>query len=172
MLLGIPWLEKLLMHMTALINKKLSLNILNHNYKEISSELESRLELLAEHILFDQNENELKVNLKFISSNEMIKLNGDFRAKDLDTNVLSFPAEKEFQKVSGELGDIAISIHFIQNESKNLNRGLDDHMMHLLAHGILHLLGFDHQKNQDANIMEAQEIKYLEFFKIANPYLI
>ena len=160
------------MHMTIIINKNLSLNILNHNYKEISPDLESRLELLAEHILFDQNEHELKVNLKLISSKEMIKLNGDFRAKDLDTNVLSFPAEKDIQKISGELGDIAISMPYIQNESQNLNRGLDDHMMHLLAHGILHLLGFDHQKKQDANIMEAQEIKYLEFFKIANPYLI
>ena len=160
------------MHMTILINKKLSLNILNHNFKEISSELESSLGLLAEHILFDQNEHELKVNLKLISSKEMIKLNGDFRAKDLDTNVLSFPAEKDIQKISGELGDIAISMPYIQNESQNLNRDLDDHMMHLLAHGILHLLGFDHQKDQDANIMEAQEIKYLEFFKIVNPYLI
>ena len=160
------------MHMTILINKKLSLNILNHNFTEISSELESRLELLAEHILFDQNQNKLKVNLKLISSKEMIKLSGDFRAKNLDTNVLSFPADKDIQKISGELGDIAISIPYIQNELQNLNRGLDDHMMHLLAHGILHLLGFDHQKNQDANIMEAQEIKYLEFFKIANPYLI
>ena len=158
--------------MTILINKKLSLNILNHNGKEISSELESRLELLAEHILFDQNENKLKVNLKLISSKEMIKLSGDFRAKNLDTNVLSFPADKDIQKISGELGDIAISIPYIQNELQNLNRGLDDHMMHLLAHGILHLLGFDHHKDQDANIMEAQEIKYLEFFKIANPYLI
>ncbi|RPG42208.1 MAG: rRNA maturation RNase YbeY [Gammaproteobacteria bacterium TMED236] len=160
------------MHMTILINKKLSLNILNHNFTEISSELESRLELLAEHILFDQNENKLKVNLKLISSKEMIKLSGDFRAKNLDTNVLSFPADKDIQKISGELGDIAISIPYIQNELQNLNRGLDDHMMHLLAHGILHLLGFDHHKDQDANIMEAQEIKYLEFFKIANPYLI
>ena len=160
------------MHMTILINKKLSLNILNHNFTEISSELESRLELLAEHILFDQNENKLKVNLKLISTKEMIKLSGDFRAKNLDTNVLSFPADKDIQKISGELGDIAISIPYIQNELQNLNRGLDDHMMHLLAHGILHLLGFDHQKNQDANIMEAQEIKYLEFFKIANPYSI
>ena len=160
------------MHMTILINKKLSLNILNHNFAEISSELESRLELLAEHILFDQNENKLKVNLKLISSKEMIKLSGDFRAKNLDTNVLSFPADKDIQKISGELGDIAISIPYIQNELQNLNRGLDDHMMHLLAHGILHLLGFDHHKDQDANIMEAQEIKYLEFFKIANPYLI
>ena len=160
------------MHMTILINKKLSLNILNHNFTEISSELELRLELLAEHILFDQNENKLKVNLKLISSKEMIKLSGDFRAKNLDTNVLSFPADKDIQKISGELGDIAISIPYIQNELQNLNRGLDDHMMHLLAHGILHLLGFDHHKDQDANIMEAQEIKYLEFFKIANPYLI
>ena len=160
------------MHMTILINKKLSLNILNHNFTEISSELESRLELLAEHILFDQNENKLKVNLKLISSKEMIKLSGDFRAKNLDTNVLSFPADKDIQKISGELGDIAISIPYIQNELQNLNRGLDDHMMHLLAHGILHLLGFDHHKDQDANIMEAQEIKYLEFFKIANPYLL
>jgi probable rRNA maturation factor len=158
--------------MTILINKKLSLNILNHNFTEISSELESRLELLAEHILFDQNENKLKVNLKLISSKEMIKLSGDFRAKNLDTNVLSFPADKDIQKISGELGDIAISIPYIQNELQNLNRGLDDHMMHLLAHGILHLLGFDHHKDQDANIMEAEEIKYLEFFKIANPYLI
>jgi probable rRNA maturation factor len=158
--------------MTILINKKLSLNILNHNFTDISSELESRLELLAEHILFDQNENKLKVNLKLISSKEMIKLSGDFRAKNLDTNVLSFPADKDIQKISGELGDIAISIPYIQNELKNLNRGLDDHMMHLLAHGILHLLGFDHHKDQDANIMEAEEIKYLEFFKIANPYLI
>ena len=160
------------MHMTNLINKKLSLNISNHEFKELSSELESKLELLAKHVLFDQNKNELKVNLKLVSSKEMMRLNEEFREKISDTNVLSFPADGEIQKISGELGDIAISIPYVQTESKNLNRDLDDHMMHLLAHGILHLLGFDHQEDQDANIMEAQEIKYLEFFKIANPYLL
>ena len=87
------------MHMTILINKKLSLNILNHNDKEISSELESRLKLLAKHILCDQNQHKLKINLKLVSSIEMIKLNRDFRARDLDTNVLSFPAEKDIQKI-------------------------------------------------------------------------
>ena len=126
----------------------------------------------AKHILFDQNKNQLTINLKLISSNEMMKLNEEFREKRTDTNVLSFPADGEIQKISGELGDIAISIPYVQSESKNLNRDLDDHMMHLLAHGILHLLGFDHQKDHDANIMEDQEIKYLKFFKIANPYLI
>ena len=160
------------MHMTNLINKKLSLNISSHEFKELSSELVSKLELLAKHVLFDQNKNELTVNLKLVSSKEMMKLNEEFREKISDTNVLSFPADGEIQKISGELGDIAISIPYVQTESKNLNRDLDDHMMHLLAHGILHLLGFDHQEDQDANIMEAQEIKYLEFFKIANPYLL
>ena len=160
------------MHMTNLINKKLSLNISSHEFKELSSELESKLELLAKHVLFDHDKHELKVNLKLVSSKEMMKLNEEFREKISDTNVLSFPVAEEIQKISGELGDIAISIPYVQTELKSLNRDLDDHMMHLLAHGILHLLGFDHQKNQDANIMEAQEIKYLEFFKIANPYLI
>jgi probable rRNA maturation factor len=158
--------------MTNLINKKLSLNISSHEFKELSSQLETKLELLAKHVLFDQNKDELKVNLKLVSSKEMMKLNEEFREKISDTNVLSFPADLEIQKISGELGDIAISIPYVQTESKNLNRDLDDHMMHLLAHGILHLLGFDHQEDQDANIMEAQEIKYLEFFKIANPYLL
>ena len=160
------------MHMTNLINKKLSLNILSHDFNELASELESKLELLTKHILFDQNKNTLKVNLKLISSKEMMKLNEEFREKRIDTNVLSFPADGEIQKISGELGDIAISIPYVQSESKNLNRDLDDHMMHLLAHGILHLLGFDHKEDQDANIMEAQEIKYLEFFNIANPYIL
>ena len=158
--------------MTNLINKKLSLNILSHDFNELASALESKLELLTKHILFDQNKNTLKVNLKLISSKEMMKLNEEFREKRIDTNVLSFPADGEIQKISGELGDIAISIPYVQSESKNLNRDLDDHMMHLLAHGILHLLGFDHKEDQDANIMEAQEIKYLEFFKIANPYIL
>ena len=127
---------------------------------------------MADHILVDQKKDGLTVNLKFVSSQEMKKLNKNFRDKNLDTNVLSFPASDDVQKISGELGDIAMSIPYIKTESQNLNRDEEDHMMHLLAHGILHLLNFDHKENFDANIMEAQEIKYLENFKIDNPYLI
>ena len=127
---------------------------------------------MADHILVDQKKDGLTVNLKFVSSKEMKKLNKDFRDKNVDTNVLSFPASDDVQKISGELGDIAMSIPYIKTESQNLNRDEEDHIMHLLAHGILHLLNFDHKKNFDANIMEAQEIKYLENFKIDNPYLI
>ena len=127
---------------------------------------------MADHILVDQKKDGLTVNLKFVSSKEMKKLNKDFRDKNVDTNVLSFPASDDVQKISGELGDIAMSIPYIKTESQNLNRDEEDHMMHPLAHGILHLLNFDHKENFDANIMEAQEIKYLENFKIDTPYLI
>ena len=160
------------MHTTNLTAKKLNRNILPHDFKELSSALQSKLELLTQHVLLDQNLDELIVNLKVVSSNEMIKLNSDFRSKELDTNVLSFPASQDIQKISRELGDIVMSLPFIKRESQRLNRDLEDHMMHLLAHGILHLLGFDHAEEKYANIMEAQEIKYLEFFKITNPYLI
>ena len=147
------------------------LNILSNNIYDLPEKLERRLGLMADHILADQKKDGLTVNLKFLSSKEMKKLNKDFRDKNLDTNVLSFPASDAAKKISGELGDIAMSIPYIKIESQNLNRDEEDHMMHLLAHGILHLLNFDHKENFDANIMEAQEIKYLENFKIDNPYL-
>ena len=148
------------------------LNILSNNIYDLPEKLERNLDLMADHILVDQKKDGLTVNLKFVSSKEMKKLNKDFRDKNVDTNVLSFPASDDVQKISGELGDIAMSIPYIKTESQNLNRDEEDHMMHLLAHGILHLLNFDHKENFDANIMEAQEIKYLENFKIDNPYLI
>ena len=148
------------------------LNILSNNIYDLPKKLERNLDLMADHILVDQKKDGLTVNLKFVSSKEMKKLNKDFRDKNVDTNVLSFPASDDAQKISGELGDIAMSIPYIKTESQNLNRDEEDHMMHLLAHGILHLLNFDHKENFDANIMEAQEIKYLENFKIDNPYLI
>ena len=146
------------------------LNIFNPEFNDFSADFEKKLNLMADHVLSDQRKHNLDINLKFVSSSEMMKLNKNFRNKNLDTNVLSFPASKEIQEISGELGDIAMSIPYIKTESQNLNRDLEDHMMHLLAHGILHLLGFDHNQNKEANTMEAQEIKYLENFKIANPY--
>ena len=160
------------MHTINLITKKLRLNIFKNEFNDFSEGLEDKLNFLADYILVDKRKGKLKINLKFVSTSEMIKFNKDFRNKNLDTNVLSFPASEDAQKISGELGDIVMSIPYIKIESQNLNRDLEDHMMHLLAHGILHLLGFDHNKDTDADMMEAQEIKYLENFKIANPYRI
>ena len=92
----------------------MSLNISASDLHELPTELEKRLDLLAEHILLDQNKGGLRVNLKLISSKEMIELNKEFREKDLDTNVLSFPVSNDIQKITGELGDIAMSISYIR----------------------------------------------------------
>lgn len=150
----------------------MSLHISPHNFNQLSEDLEKKLHMIAEHILDDQDKSKSAVNLKFMTTQEMTLLNQEFRKKNSDTNVLSFPVNIDIKQLSDELGDIAISVPFVKRESHSLNRNIDDHMMHLLAHGILHLLGFDHERENDANIMEAKEINYLEFFNIANPYLI
>ena len=150
----------------------MKLKIFNDEFNDFGEGLEKNLCLLTEYILTDHSKDKLSINLKFVTSSEMKRLNKSFRNKNFDTNVLSFPTSTDVQRISGELGDIAMSIPYIKTESQNLNRDLDDHMMHLLAHGILHLLGFDHNKDKNAGMMEAQETKYLNSFKIANPYEI
>ncbi|MDA7851875.1 rRNA maturation RNase YbeY [Gammaproteobacteria bacterium] len=150
----------------------MSLNIIAEFPLELSRALTEQLCLLAEEILRDHQKNDFLVNLKFVDSEEMITLNKSFRHKEKDTNVLSFPAAPEAMVHSKELGDIAICIPFVELEAKTLNRTKDDHMMHITAHGILHLLGFDHINENDANLMESHEISQLKKFNIANPYLI
>jgi probable rRNA maturation factor len=148
----------------------LSLNVIKDFPVQFSKELLGKLSMLTDKILCDHKKNNFEINLKFVSSEEMIILNKTFRKKSADTNVLAFPADSEIMQLTKELGDIAISVPFTESEAKTLNRDLDDHMMHLVAHGVLHLLGFDHIKQKDANLMEFHEISYLKKFNIANPY--
>ncbi len=148
----------------------MSLNVIKNFPSQFSKELLDELSMLTTKILDDHKKNDFEINLKFISSEEMIILNETFRNKSVDTNVLAFPADPEVMNLTEELGDIAISIPFMESEAKTLNRDLDDHIMHLVAHGVLHLLGFDHIKQKDANLMEFHEISYLKKFNIANPY--
>ena len=138
----------------------MNLNIIQTNTNNVSGQLTEKLELLVSEILNDHNKNDLQVNLKLLSSEEMITLNLNFRDKPMDTNVLSFPLDKNFPLPHNQLGDIAISIPFVESEAKDLNRNIDDHMMHLIAHGILHLLGYDHKSNT----------KYLQMQKLENKF--
>jgi len=150
----------------------LSLNIIQDHPNQLSETLIDQLSLLVNHILHDYKNSDLEINLKLVSSNEMVSLNQIYRNKTKDTNVLSFPADPEVIQMSKELGDIAICLPFMRSEAKTLNRNLDDHMMHLVAHGVLHLFGHDHIDEKDANLMESHEISYLKKFNIANPYTL
>ena len=148
----------------------MSLNIIQEHPDQLPEELIDQLSLLATHILNDYKKNDLEINLKLVSSDEMTALNQTYRNKTKDTNVLSFPTDPEVIYLSKELGDIAICVPFMESEAKNLNRSKDDHMMHLVTHGVLHLLGLDHANEKDANLMESHEISYLKKFNISNPY--
>lgn len=94
------------------------------------------------------------------------ELNKAWRFIDKPTNVLSFPHD-DGAKI---LGDIAISLQTLQKEAIEQNKSLQDHFAHLLIHGILHLLGYDHISEDEAIEMETLEIELLESMNISNPY--
>ena len=97
-------------------------------------------------------------------------LNADFRGKPAATNVLSWPASNTPPMEAGELGDIAIAFETCQREATEKGISVHHHVTHLLIHGILHLLGYDHISDAEAEEMEALEIKALAKLGISNPY--
>ena len=113
------------------------------------------------------------------------ELNADFRGKPQPTNVLSWPSEDRAADEPGqppmlpipdptgmptELGDIAIAYETCAREALDAGKSMTDHVTHLIIHGTLHLLGFDHIEDTDAAIMEATEVKILGNLGISDPY--
>lgn len=111
-------------------------------------------------------------------------LNADFRGKPTPTNVLSWPSEERGAEVEGaapdlpvgdtdmpeELGDIAIAWETCEREAAEAGKPMPEHVTHLVVHAVLHLLGYDHQRDGDASLMEGTEIAILAGLGLANPY--
>lgn len=109
-------------------------------------------------------------------------LNADFRDKSKATNVLSWPSAERGTQTPGEmpvmptpgpdaeLGDIAIAYDTCAEESKAQNKPMTTHVTHLLVHGTLHLLGFDHENSPDAALMEGLEVEILGKLGLPDPY--
>ena len=102
-------------------------------------------------------------------------LNGNWRGIDKPTNVLSFPAlqptgERGSQDAPRMLGDIAIAYETTRREADDEQKRFDHHLSHLAVHGFLHLIGYDHEKDQDAETMEALETEILMRLGIPDPY--
>jgi len=115
-----------------------------------------------------------EVALMGCDDQRIAELNSDFRGKPVPTNVLSWPA-LETPPISGGtpdvfLGDIAIAYETCLREAKEKDIAVEDHVTHLVIHGILHLLGYDHISDAQAEEMEALEIKALAKLGINNPY--
>ena len=115
--------------------------------------------------------------------NKQIKqLNNKFRGKNCPTNVLSFPASLENYEMKNtlapseannfhELGDIAIAFEICRKEATKSKVKFEHHVYHLIVHSVLHLLGFDHEEEENATKMEKIEVQVLAKLGISNPYL-
>ena len=102
---------------------------------------------------------------------EQRRLNRDYRGKDAPTNVLSFPIG-DAAPGGGPvmLGDVVLAFETVAREAGEQNKPLPDHLRHLVVHGVLHLLGFDHETEAEAEVMEAREREILARLGVPDPY--
>ena len=117
-----------------------------------------------------------RVSLLLCDDEDMRAMNKVHRGIDKATNVLSFPADDDLQRAGDmpadevTIGDIAIAAETVMRESSEMGIAAGDHLLHLFTHGVLHLLGYDHEEDSPAAEMERLEIDLLAQMKIANPY--
>ena len=117
---------------------------------------------------FDEVINCKSINISFVSKQEIKELNRRFLNQNKTTNVLSFPSDPKFYE--DLLGEIAICPFVIKEESIVQGKKEHDHLIHLIIHSVLHLLGYDHVDSKSAKVMEGIEINTLKKLGIANPY--
>ena len=137
---------------------------------DIEKPLNNKLNKIVSTILDQEKMSDCVINLRLLNDKEMKKLNMQFRQKDKTTNVLSFPNDDISVKQTKNIGDIAISVEYVKAEAKKEGKTFDDHIIHMLAHGVYHILGYDHENNENAMIMENKEIQTLKKINISNPY--
>lgn len=101
---------------------------------------------------------------------EQRELNRDWRGIDKTTNVLSFPQIEPFGPVVGILGDIILARETLEREAAEMGIGFDAHFTHLVVHGFLHILGYDHMDDDEALVMESLETQILASLGVADPY--
>lgn len=111
-----------------------------------------------------------ELSLLFTNDEEIAEINGRWRGKPRPTNVLSFPAAGAGQAGLRTLGDIVFGYETVAREAAQAHLTLADHISHLLVHGLLHLLGYDHEEAAEATAMETMEIEILARLGIADPY--
>lgn len=125
----------------------------------------------ASGILAQAQRAELSVVLT--DDNHIQELNAQYRGKDKPTNVLSFPIQENLAMPTSQslvLGDIVLAYETIAQEALSQHKTFPDHFSHLVVHGFLHLLGYDHEKKAQAEQMEQLEASILEGLGIKNPY--
>ena len=129
-----------------------------------------QIEAWANAVLVAENTGEQEITVRFTDDEESQTLNHEYRGKDKPTNVLSFPFEVPPGIEMNLLGDLVICVPVIMREAEEQDKTPTNHYAHMVVHGILHLLGYDHIDDADADILEAKEIRILASLNIGNPY--
>lgn len=111
-----------------------------------------------------------EVSVVLTDDAEQRELNSQWRGIDKSTNVLSFPQLEPFSPVAGIVGDITFARETVEREAEEMGISFEAHFTHLVVHGFLHLLGYDHIEDDEANRMESLETKVLASLGIADPY--
>ena len=111
-----------------------------------------------------------ELTIRVVDEAEITALNRQYRGKEGATNVLSFPYEAIPGVASDLLGDVVICAPVVASESVVQNKPLDAHWAHVVIHGVLHLLGYDHHQDDEAHKMEVRETELLDSLGYANPY--
>ena len=148
----------------------LDIEIEDPAWLEALSEVQVLVQIAAAKALSAQRlvENDASNLVILLTSDDEIQgLNAQFRGQDKATNVLSFPAAVNPE---GHLGDLALAYETCVREAAEQGKTLSDHVQHLTVHGVLHLIGYDHDHDDEAEIMEALERSLLAELGIADPY--
>lgn len=111
-----------------------------------------------------------EMTLRFVDETESQALNKDYRNKDYATNVLSFPFEGPEGIPLALLGDLVVCAPVVKKEALEQGKPIQNHWAHMVVHGTLHLLGYDHAEAIEAEQMEALEVQILQQLDIADPY--
>lgn len=115
-----------------------------------------------------------EVNVRFVDKEEITYLNNQYKNKNTPTNVLAFPSNlpSYIKQKRPFLGDLIIAPDILFQEHLNLNIPLEAHWAHIIIHGVLHLLGYTHNEEQDTLAMQTLEQQYLAKFNFKNPYFM
>lgn len=134
------------------------------------------LELAADFLKVEEEQplrnHPIELSLVFTNDAEIREINAEWRDKDKPTNVLSFPAYpiQPGDEPGPMLGDIVIARETVEREAVELEKTFDDHLTHLLVHGFLHLFGYDHMDEEEAEEMEGLETRILARLGLSDPY--
>ncbi len=122
------------------------------------------------NLVLHAQQNQGDISIRIVNKAESASLNQQYRQKTGPTNILSFPMASIANIPLTLLGDPVMCAHIINQEAKQQQKSVLAHWAHITLHGTLHLLGYDHIHDEEAEVMEALEIKLLQQLGITNPY--